>query len=46
MILNYAIVITAHAIESDSDSTASEKNGVGHPKGKQEISLVTFNPPT
>ena len=23
-----------------------KQNGVGHPKGKQEIFLVTFKPPT
>ena len=32
MILNYAIVITAHAIESDSEPY--KQNGVDHPKGK------------
>ena len=42
MIINSAIVITAYAIESDINSKASEKNGVDHPKGKQEISLVTL----
>ena len=34
MILNSTIVITAHAIESDSDSTASETKWGGSPKGK------------
>ena len=34
MILKSAIVITAHAIESDSDSTASETKWGGSPKGK------------
>ena len=34
MIINYAIVINAHDIESDSDSTASETKWGGSPKGK------------
>ena len=34
MILNSAIVITSRAIESDSDSTASETKWGGSPKGK------------